>query len=1117
MAGQADGYIIIDTEIDTNGAKAGSKELEANVRQCISSINGLGDKAKASLNKQANAFSKLNDQYREQEKRVEQLKEKVAELGKQQIPTDEYKEIQAQIESAKTQMDKLVYAQEKFVALGGSEDSKKYKSYQYDIDQLAKTIDDANKELQELEQNGEAFSSALGGEPPTYKYKELESELESLSQAIDVAKAKWDELRASNTGGINDEEIKSTLENLDLLYEKYSAVEAKMREKEKFGTDVIKTEPTKEAAAAMEKLAQEEEKLASINDRLKTSYDDVKDSIDSYSNSANNSATKNTADNASKLAKSNEKIADSGKKAANSLKETGSAAGNAKNGIMTLLKYGLGIRSLFVLFNKLRSAVVAGMSNLAQESGSTNSAISMLWGSLERLKNSLATAFAPILTAIAPILSKFIDMLSTAATYVSMFFSMLSGKKTYTRALAVQKDYAASLSDTASSAEDVADATNDAADAADAAAEATEKYLSPLDDLNKMDSKSDSGSGSGGGGKSPGAGGGGGGGTGSAPMFTEEQIPNAFLDNLQKVFDLLKKIKDLFMSGFWDGLGDYKPQLAELKKDLASIKRNLAEIFTDPEVVGAAKRFAESVIYNLGVVAGSIASVGLTLAVNLVGGFESYLSRNKDRIKKFLVDVFNVGAEIADEFGLIAKTIAEVFAKTFGTQTAQDLTGNLIGIFASLGGLAVEIFARYERDKMYLAWQPWIDNKDKLVEAINETIAPIQQLAQVIEDFLNDTSDKIIAFYDEIVKPFIDDIESGCASILATLLDLYNSYVVPIIDEWGTRLEDLINGPLTDFVDKFLDVCAKIIDALQQIWNNVLVPLINWILQNVIPLLAPVVQWLGDAAIDLLGAAVEMANGILDMLGGLIDFLVGVFTGDWKKAFSGAGQIAQGFADTCGAVIEWIGDYILTPFMSLVKKLFSVDWVKYFGVAGIAPQVLCDLIKSIFKTMKNVFIGIMNFIKYAFTGDWRNAWQSVKNIFSSIMSGIGDVVRAPINGIISMVNQAIGAINNLIRGVNRIPHVNIPTIGRIPHLASGAVIPPNQEFLAMLGDQKSGNNIEAPEGLIRKIVREESGKGNGSYTFVAQLDRKVLFKETISEAKLQQIQGGNNPFELSTT
>ena len=1113
MAGQADGYIIIDTEIDTNGAKAGSKELEANVRQCISSINGLGDKAKASLNKQANAFSKLNDQYREQEKRVEQLKEKVAELGKQQIPTDEYKEIQAQIESAKTQMDKLIYAQEKFVALGGSEDSKKYKSYQYDIDQLAKTIEYAKGELQDLEETGRAFTSALGSETPTQQYAQLESELAKLDEKISITKEKWDELWSSNDDGSKTAEMGELAVDLDFLRDKYDSVANKMREMEEAGTATINTEPTKEAAASTEKLAQEEEKLANINDRLKTSYDGVKDSIDNYSKSASSAATKKAAGDGEKLANSNKKVADSGRKAANSLKETGSAAGNAKNGIMTLLKYGLGIRSLFVLFNKLRSAVVAGMSNLAQESGSTNSAISMLWSSLDRLKNSLATAFAPILTAIAPILSKFIDMLSTAATYVSMFFSMLSGKKTYTRALAVQKDYAASLNDTASSAEDVADATNDAADAADAAAEATEKYLSPLDDLNKMDSKSDSGSGGGGGGKSPGAGGGGGG-TGSAPMFTEEQIPNAFLDNLQKVFDLLKKIKDLFMSGFWDGLGDYKPQLAELKKDFASIKKSLAEIFTDPEVVGAAKRFAESVIYNLGVVAGSIASVGLTLAVNLVGGFESYLGRNKDRIKKFLVDVFNVGTEIADEFGLIAKTIAEVFAKTFGTQTAQDLTGNLIGIFASLGGLAAEIFARYERDKMYLAWQPWIDNKDKLVEAINETIAPIQHLAQVIEDFLNDTSDKIITFYDESVKPFIDDIESGCASILETLLDLYNSYVAPILDEWGTRLEDLINGPLTDFVDKFLDVCKKIIDALQQIWNEVLVPLLNWIIQNVLPKLKPVVQWLGDAAIDLLGAAVKMANGILDMLRGLIDFLVGVFTGDWKKAFSGAQEIAQGFADACGAVIEWIGDYILTPFMSLVKKLFSVDWVKYFGVAGVAPQVLCDLVKAIFNTMKNVFINIMNFIKYTFSGDWRNAWQSVKNIFSSIMSGIGDVVRAPINGIISMVNQAIGGINNLIRSVNRIPHVNIPTIGKIPHLASGAVIPPNQEFLAMLGDQKSGNNIEAPEGLIRKIVREESGGKASTYRFVAQLDRKIIFDETISEGKLRQMQTGQNQFEF---
>ena len=93
MAGQADGYIIIDTEIDTNGAKAGSKELEANVRQCISSINGLGDKAKASLNKTGERVLEAERSVQRAGKKKESnsSKKKVAELGKQQIPTDEYK------------------------------------------------------------------------------------------------------------------------------------------------------------------------------------------------------------------------------------------------------------------------------------------------------------------------------------------------------------------------------------------------------------------------------------------------------------------------------------------------------------------------------------------------------------------------------------------------------------------------------------------------------------------------------------------------------------------------------------------------------------------------------------------------------------------------------------------------------------------------------------------------------------------------------------------------------------------------------------------------------------------------------------------------------------------
>ena len=70
----------------------------------------------------------------------------------------------------------------------------------------------------------------------------------------------------------------------------------------------------------------------------------------------------------------------------------------------------------------------------------------------------------------------------------------------------------------------------------------------------------------------------------------------------------------------------------------------------------------------------------------------------------------------------------------------------------------------------------------------------------------------------------------------------------------------------------------------------------------------------------------------------------------------------------------------------------------------------------------------------------------------------------------------------------------------------------------MLGDQKSGNNIEAPEALLRKIVREESGgatAGGGQYRFIAQLNRRTLFDEMIAEAEMRQTMSGRNPFELA--
>ena len=92
-----------------------------------------------------------------------------------------------------------------------------------------------------------------------------------------------------------------------------------------------------------------------------------------------------------------------------------------------LLKYLFGIRSLYVLFNKLRSALVDGFKNLAQYSGSTNGVISGLISSLTQLKNSFATAFAPILTAVAPALNYLISLLNSAVTAIAQFMAALTG------------------------------------------------------------------------------------------------------------------------------------------------------------------------------------------------------------------------------------------------------------------------------------------------------------------------------------------------------------------------------------------------------------------------------------------------------------------------------------------------------------------------------------------------------------------------------------------------------------------------------------------------------------------------------------------------------------------
>jgi len=165
----------------------------------------------------------------------------------------------------------------------------------------------------------------------------------------------------------------------------------------------------------------------------------------------------------------------------------------------------------------------------------------------------------------------------------------------------------------------------------------------------------------------------------------------------------------------------------------------------------------------------------------------------------------------------------------------------------------------------------------------------------------------------------------------------------------------------------------------------------------------------------------------------------------------------------------------------------------------------------------------------------RTYWDSVQINTNRVWTEMGEKILGTMRNVIIKVNSMIRNINASIAGVERAftfsydmqnpltgarsygnYWMNLPRVNSIPYLATGAVIPPNREFMAVLGDQKHGTNIEAPESLIRKIVREESGgSGNANYQFQAVLNRRVIFDEMIKEAELRQQSSGLNPFELS--
>ena len=750
------------------------------------------------------------------------------------------------------------------------------------------------------------------------------------------------------------------------------------------------------------------------------------------------------------------------------------------------------------------------------------------------LGTGIITVLTPLVKALNMIMGRMIAIAKSIGSVLSNVFGIQ---------VQSANQVSGAVSDTANAFDDASTAVGDYDKATKKASKTASKSLASFDKLNNtMTSQSDGSTGAGG------AGGGGGltipdisSGTDSAIDQANSKI-NTILDSVKK---RLLELVDLVKKGFKNGLGtDFDASIKRTQKHLASIGKQLQDIFTNPNVINAANNWANNVAYALGQLAGSMVSIGQTIVENLVGGVDSFLSKDSGYITDRIVGLFDISSKVAQITGNLSTAIAEIFT-VFRSDTAKNITGDFMGINADLALGFMELTERLSSDLYNLIAQPIIDNKDKIQQAVMGLLEPISIAMDTIHGAIKNTFEQIFNVYDEYLAPAFQNITDGFSSLVGSLLDVWNSQVAPFLTTVATAIQTLWETHLQPFVNNLITLVGKIVLAISELWKNVLEPLIAWIVANVVPVITPILESMVKTVSSIIGTIADILSGIMETLGGIIDFITGVFTGDWSLAWQGVQEIFTGIWNALTGFISGIWSTIKSIFTGAISVI--VQFIKTgFNAAKTAITTIFGGIRSFISNtwngIKSVVLGIVNALKngitVAFNGI-KSVITSVMNTISSVISGVWNaiwgtikrVINGILSGIQSMVNGIIGGFNSMIRALNHL-HFSIPawvpglggkslgfnlsTISRVslPRLATGAVLPANQPFLSVVGDQKHGTNIEAPLDTIKQALKETLQGMNmtDNSPIVIEIDGKEVFRAIRNQDRQFIKQTGKSAF-----
>lgn len=411
---------------------------------------------------------------------------------------------------------------------------------------------------------------------------------------------------------------------------------------------------------------------------------------------------------------------------------------------------------------------------------------------------------------------------------------------------------------------------------------------------------------------------------------------------------------------------------------------------------------------------------------------------------------------------------------------------------------------------------------------------------------------------------------------IADALVVVMQFVEKIAEDTATWAANLNFYPLLESISNLTSTFAPIIEAignvLDWIYKNIVLPMLKWAIEvglpTIINLVSGLVGFFADhqSIIEAFGAALigafaaakiaGLASRVIKSVSGIAMAAKGLIA-----LMTGTGGIMGGIKAIATAIGPG-GVFVLAVGAAIaIGVLLYKNWDKIKEMAGKVWDWISNKTRRFVEDIGNKLRGlatkmttIWGSIKTSTHQKWNAIWSTVsgfaeriknaivdkftsaKNTVVNVFNGMRDAIRSVLNNIISVVNGAISKVNGAISAVEsafsfgpwKVPtpfgsktigfKATFPRVPTVPYLAKGAVIPPRSEFLAVLGDQKQGNNIETPEALLRKIVREETAgrqTGGGSYRFTAQINRRTLFDEMMKEAQMRRDTSGRNPFEMA--